>query len=753
MGSENSALKSCTLEEPPYTLPTGLTIYPAALQDGKLASVFVYKTENEDTVNKAAKHLKTLRHPCLLRFLSCTVETDGIHLVTERVKPLEMVLEMLSSDEICAGIYDLLLALIFLHDRGNLTHNNVCLSSVFVSEDGHWKLGGMETVCNLNEATSEFLCGIKSVRNQAAIPPEEKSADFKILPDSHGHARDAYSFGTMVENLLTFLNDQVSADILSSFQQTLHCTLLNPDPKCRPPLSSLLSHEFFRNDFLEVVNFLKSLTLKTEEEKTEFFKFLMDKVACLSEKLIASRLVPLLLNQLVFAEPVAVKSFLPHLLGPKKDKIGESETTCLLSPALFQTHVTPVLLKLFEVHEEHVRVVLLSHIDAYAELFTQEELKNIILPQVLLGLRDSSDSIVAITLHGLAVLVSLLGPEVVVGGGRTKIFKRSAPSFTKTTDLSPADSPTHVSNQRSQLSQPLQNNSSSVFPKCPIAGNMSLSSEKHVPRKDSQVALKTVEQDPQLSLNGDPAAMNTVGSSRSPLNTSEKPAEEWPDWSESEEPETQKIVNIQLRPMEPQGSTEPYVVDHNVDKEPSDNFEPSSPAPELFSGNSLNVMRADGVQVQRPLPGALQLSKESKSFKPSPPTMSSPANCWSNDSWDHPDQQRETAFLERSPKSPWESGLGEEFTIQVKRKPVRDPELDWFADMTPDIKPSAAFLILPEVRTDSVVLSHLSAVSSGEDTSQIVQFSSKFAAAEVTEAETAGWGEEEEVNWEDDTNW
>ncbi|XP_008932150.2 protein-associating with the carboxyl-terminal domain of ezrin [Manacus vitellinus] len=744
MGSENSALKSYTLEEPPFTLPTGHTVCPAVLQDGRRASVFVYKRENEDKVNKAAKHLKTLRHPCLLRFLSCTVEANGIHLVTERVKPLELVLETLSSAEICAGIYDVLLALIFLHDRGNLTHNNVCLSSVFVSEDGHWKLGGMETVCNFSEATPEFLCQVRSVRDQSCIPCEEMSADFKILPSSYGHARDAYAFGTTVENLLTVLNDQVSADILSSFQQTLRCTLLNPDPKCRPPLSSLLSHEFFRNDFLEVVNFLKTLTLKSEEEKTEFFKFLLDRVAGLSEELIASRLVPLLLNQLVFAEPVAVKSFLPHLLGPKKEQTGESQTSCLLSPALFQAHVIPVLLKLFEVHEEHVRMVLLSHIHAYAELFSREELKNIILPQVLLGLRDTSDSIVAITLHSLAVLVSLLGPEVVVGGERTKIFKSSAPSFMKTADLSPEDSPSHVvSNQRNQTSRPLKSNSS-LFP---ISGNVPV--KKLSGRQDNPLALKTGEQGTQPSLNGIPGSMTTLNS-RSSLTTSEKPAEEWPDWSEPEETDTEKTVNIQIQPRELQGSMGPYFADHDVDEKPWDDFEPRSPSPKLPSGNCLTVTQADAVGRPRPLPGTHQLSKEFKSLRLSPPTKSCPGNSWNNDKWDHQDQLEQTVLPKPTSqerlKSSSENGLGEEFTIKVKRKPVQDPELDWFADMIPDIKPSSALLILPEARTEAVDPSPSGA-------SQNVLFSSKFAAADGIEAEATGWGEEEELNWEDDTTW
>ncbi|XP_045733440.1 protein-associating with the carboxyl-terminal domain of ezrin isoform X5 [Mirounga angustirostris] len=600
----------------------------------------------------------------------------------------------------------------------------------------------METVCKVPQATPEFLRSIQSVRDPASIPPEEMSPEFTTLPESHGHARDAFAFGTLVESLLTILSEQVSADVLSSFQQTLHSTLLNPIPKCRPALCTLLSHDFFRNDFLEVVNFLKSLTLKSEEEKTEFFKFLLDRVSCLSEELIASRLVPLLLNQLVFAEPVAVKSFLPHLLGPKKDS-ARGDSPCLLSPALFQSRVIPVLLQLFEVHEEHVRLVLLSHLEAYVEHFTQEQLKKIILPQVLLGLRDTSDSIVAITLHSLAVLVSLLGPEVVVGGERTKIFKRTAPSFTKTVDLSPEDVPPHVvCSQQTQMAPVVEKPSSGTFPKCFFSGSMPVS-KKHIQQDCYNTLLQTGDQFLQpikFPMNGLSDVKNTSGDSEN-FPPSSKKSEEWPDWSEPEEPEN-KAVSIQICPTEAYDASTSPLTNVNAEEVVWDDFESSSLDTEISARGGVSAVSRGTSGEQEAISTLVSLTEESKPLKLSLPQKTNLAQ-----SGDDPDQTKppKVSSQERRLKVPSELGLGEEFTIQVKKKPVQDPELDWFADMIPEIKPSAAILILPELRTEMMV-------SDKDDVSPVMQFSSKFAAAEMTEGESEGWGDEGELNWEDN-NW
>nr|DBA18241.1 TPA: hypothetical protein GDO54_016513 [Pyxicephalus adspersus] len=639
MGSESSSLRGFTLQDPPWTQPSGLTIHPALLQDGRLASVFVYQLDNQEKVDKAAKHLKTLRHPCLLRFLLCTVEEDGIYLVTERVQPLEMLLEKLTSDEICAGIYDILQALVFLHDRGKVSHNNVCLSSVFVSEDGHWKLGGMEMVCKLTEVVPE-------------------SAEFGVVPVSLSNARDAFLFGRLVENLLTHVRDQT--DVLSSFKNTVKNCLLNPEPELRPALSTLLSHDYFRNDFVEIVNFLESLTVKTEDEKNEFFKFLLDRVSTLPEELISSRLVPLLLNPFVFAEPMAVKSFLPHLLRPKRDIMGRNREDCLLSPPLFQTRVIPVLMKMFEVHEEHVRVVLLTHIDAYGELFTLKELKDIILPQILLGLRDTSDLLVAVTLRGLAALVCLLGPEVVVGGGRVKIFKSTTPGFTKVADATPEDD--CFSNSVNGVSKP----------------------------KDS------------LLTNCDQV---------------QQPTEDWPDWSESEGYPSENIVSVHNEAENIIGSELDQWIDFNL---PCD--------------NSRTVKTKE-------------MNAATNTFVKLSPVNSEPdksAHSWRSQTVLQKKESKPDPVPEQVPKNRFESGysLGDEFTIKVKSK-SQDSEQDWFADMTPEINLSSAF------SAPGYHDGHDNKIQTVTDAQPRATFSTKFAAAENTEMEAEGWGEENDFSWED----
>lgn len=749
MGAESSGLRSSVLEEPSVTLPSGLTMYSAVLQDGKPASVFVYKQGNEDKVNKATKHLKTLRHPCLLRFLSCSVQDGGVHLVTERVQPLELLLEDLTPEEICAGVYDLLQALVFLHDRGKSSHNNVCMSSIFVSDDGHWKLGGMETVCKFSEATPEFLTSVQMVRESSAVPPEEKLGGFKTLPDKHAHARDAFSFGVLLEALIPLLSSYVSDELLESLRSTLQVSLLTSDPTVRPALSSLLTHEFFRNDFLDIMNFLKSLTLKSEEEKHEFFKFLLDQVHSLPEELIGARLAPKLLNSLVFAEPTAVKSFLPHLLQPKKDSAVRVGEVCLLSMPLYRRHVVPQLLKLFKVNEEHVRMVLLSHIHIYAEFFSHDELKNQILPQVLLGMRDTNDALVAMTLQGLAVLVPLLGAQVVVGGERTKVFKRTTPNFTKSTEVTPENSPVHIVGASSPCSsQPSK--VTGLLPKRLEGGELVLEKLNSLQSVRRDVAAQMPSTSKKaLPLNGFSQEEEGENGSRT-----ERPDEDWPDWEDAgEKSGTYQPVQISIQPAD-SDSELPTTAAYD-EEEPWDDFEDSEVISKHSSTTPQPVPTSKSISDSALGPVSLPISRparESKALKlstASVKTASEQKQLPSDVGWEQniveDTRPSKPGVAKNGYRSAGAGGLGEEFTIEVKKKPDRDPELDLFADMVPDIKLSSPSMFLP-------IGSSISKPERDTTHFNTLELTAKFAAVDLPETDAEGWGDSD-ITWEDENTW
>ncbi|XP_051511678.1 protein-associating with the carboxyl-terminal domain of ezrin-like isoform X2 [Myxocyprinus asiaticus] len=648
------------------------------------------------------------------------------------------------------------------------------MSSVFVSEDGHWKLGGMETVCKFFEATPEFLRSFQNVRENSAIPPEEKLEGFKTLPDKHAHSRDAFSLGVMVEALLPLLTGHVSDDLLESLKNTLQVSLLTPDPMSRPSLSSLLTHTFFRNDFLDIMNFLKSLTLKTEEEKNEFFKFLLDRVLNLPEELIATRLAPKLLNSLIFAEPMAVKSFLPHLLRPKQDSGVSAGEECLLSVSLYRRYVVPQLLKLFKVNEEHVRIVLLSHIHVYAEFFPHEELKNQILPQVLLGMRDTNDSLVAMTLQSLAVLVPLLGAQVVVGGERTKVFKRTTPNFTKSTEVTPETSPVHiVGPSHPQISQ--QPKVLNLFPKGPEDKKVVLENMYSIRATEKTTSQHTIAERAVLSrtfpLNGFSLSKQAGDSTKT--SRAVRPDEDWPNWSDSEEvkKDNSHLLEISIQTAGIPGQRNHAIPADTGDesKEHWDDFKDS----EVISDQSPTTpvpVSAPKTSKQR---NALSMSepsggpqRKSRALKLNSSVKSAPEN--NHTSWDTGWDQRTdtlkpsktTLASEPKPKTTIKGhgagSLGEEFTIAVKKKPEQDPELDLFADMVPDIKLSSSSFLLPVESSVSepIINRPLGHMTSDNADSSIdtLSLTAKFAAADMTETEAEGWGDDD-LNWEDENTW
>lgn len=239
----------------------------------------------------------------------------------------------------------------------------------------------------------------------------------------------------------------------------------------------------------------------------------------------------------------------------------------------------------------------------------------------------------------------------------------------------------------------------------------------------------TGEQDSSLFLNGVPARLNALRSDGSCSLGFENTTEEWPDWSECEEPETAKSTTVDPERKEFQAGSGPCLTDRDLTDKKTWADVAHNPPLKSSSGNRPN----DVTEPQLP-PNMLELTRE---FRTLPSNSSSGPGSNSEGYDDHKDlqdessQQPRASHLERPPK--WAYGLGEEFTIQVKKKELHDPELDWFADMVPDIKPASALLILPELGPHPVARSNLDAVSRSVGDAQKVQFSSKFAAAAVTE--------------------
>lgn len=103
----------------------------------------------------------------------------------------------------------------------------------------------------------------------------------------------------------------------------------------------------------------------------------------------------------------------------------------LFSVSTFQACLVPKLLQMFCVRDSPIRLILLTHLNSFIRTFQMDDLKHKILPELLVGIKDTDDYLVSTTLRALADLVPILGAATVIGGNRGRLFTDGRPKKLK----------------------------------------------------------------------------------------------------------------------------------------------------------------------------------------------------------------------------------------------------------------------------------------------------------------------------------
>ncbi|KAF8381837.1 hypothetical protein PRIPAC_70979 [Pristionchus pacificus] len=377
--------------------------------------------ESRQYFENGIKSLRQLRHPCILQYVDSQLLPTEARLFTERVQVLDLCIDSLSAIEIRAGLRSILDALIFLHTTASISHNAVCPSSIFVSPDGSWRLGGFEFARKYGGEKkddhlllSEFF---KAVKPKPFSPPEDQKA---MRSDNPPWARDSFGLGRLIEYALPYVEkDEGEESVLSSLRSSISslCALTASE---RMRLEESTEMHAFSNPLSEVEHFVRTIQTKSEEEKNEFFDRSLSLISSLPPRVIGRRLARPLLSRYVILEGRAHDTILNHLLNPILPSSSSSDLiTGLLPLDLYRETVLPECTHVLRVRDLHVRLAILIHIQSIAPHYSREQLCSVVLPEILIGLDDPDDRIVAATLKAMSILVPLVGADAVLGRAKT----------------------------------------------------------------------------------------------------------------------------------------------------------------------------------------------------------------------------------------------------------------------------------------------------------------------------------------------
>ncbi|KAL0270408.1 UNVERIFIED_CONTAM: hypothetical protein PYX00_007828 [Menopon gallinae] len=364
---------------------------------GEEVSVFVFDVRQGndaqfEVCKAAVKRLKTLRHPSILTYIESLESDKALYLATEYVEPLVNHITTLPKEGyqrdlyLSWGIFQITRALSFLINDGNLRHNNVCLTSVFVNTAGEWKLGGVEYVAGASEGSG---LPIKLIPALDKYDPPEKADPSKQRLITKC-STDMWGLGCLIWEVFNGpLPKPTSLKCLDNIPKSLtgvYCELVGANPSTRPNPADVITRcrkngGYFKSELVDTLLFLEEIQIKEKGEKNRFFSGLTGPLDNFPEHICRHKILPQLITAFEYGDAGSA------VLAPMF-KLGK-----LLSEAEYQKKIVPCVVKLFTSNDRATRIRLLQQLENFINHLNSNVVNDQIFPQIAHGFMDTNPTI------------------------------------------------------------------------------------------------------------------------------------------------------------------------------------------------------------------------------------------------------------------------------------------------------------------------------------------------------------------------
>ncbi|CAD7965392.1 unnamed protein product [Amoebophrya sp. A25] len=424
----NKVLTAYKVEKQPCCQGLDLrwTCYPAAHNDRPTDPLTVFLFEKKvldrnrskdailETLRRDAQMLQRLRHPNILHVMEPLVEEKAT--LAFATKPIKVTLAQLldrapselSSLEMKCGLLDIAEAVRFLHQDAKTAHLGLSPSSIFVTEQGRWLLGGFghaqQGVVKGTAQNSQFNFYAEDLSQMGADPSLKYCAPELTSSNKFGMESDVFSLGLIAYELMSSDRRSLLA-ALGRYDRSGHqaklsallplrdcsmlppelvsvlCGMLAPSPEHRVDVTVFLQSEFFQDIHIKALRFLETLSEKDDAQKAQFlkgFRNLLEQPesALTSARILKERVLPQLTRALNY----------PPLYG----HVLHCVLVCLrkpnlLTPEEFMARCWNGMRTLFSAKEIPIEAVtdLVKNLDLLMGLVDSTQAQQVLLPFLL----------------------------------------------------------------------------------------------------------------------------------------------------------------------------------------------------------------------------------------------------------------------------------------------------------------------------------------------------------------------------------